>query len=426
MTKSNKKTNRRAPRNRKPLRNKRFNSEKSRQVKVQKSPFISGIRDLGNAIMPGLGSVGSSVYSTAKNFISKITGSGDYKVNNNSVLSGAIPLFDATNREVFIRHKEMIAVVNGGSSFNLRNFLVSPNNPNIFPWLSGIANNFQEYEFTGIVFAYKSTSGHAISSANAALGNVCIATQYNVYDKAFATIQDMKSYEFSTICNPSEDMLHPIECDASERVQKSMFMPSGQTSSIGMLNEDYRFTTPCRVYLATTGQQSGYTIGELWVTYDIILRKPRKSSITAEPSMHAKMDTVSTSNYFGATRTLVSGFQGVTFSSTSITFPINYYGHFVLSWSMSGGSVTTVSPTIIATGNASSSTIYAGNTSSALSSGGLVGGFMVIDYAFRLLGGGTITFSGGTLPSSTSSADLYIFVVTPDVSLDNVDEDYDF
>ncbi len=234
----------------------------------------------------------------------------------------------------------------------MRGLTINPGDDATFPWLSGVASNFQQYRFKGLLFEFVSTSADALNSTNTALGTVVMATQYNVNRPAFVSKQEMEAYEFSCSTRPSASLIHPIECDPDETPMTHLYVRSGAVPS----GEDARMYDLGKFQIATVGMQAAATIGELWVTYDIELLKPRLSpygSITGEYSRIANGAFTNT-DVFGSIQTTPTGDLGITISSSGagwdrVLFPafINQ-GRFLvnISWVGANAALTLANPTL--------------------------------------------------------------------------------
>lgn len=230
---------------------------------------------VGSYIAPGIGqriggAVGSAIQQGATSLIS---GHGDYLVKRNSLLynSDAVPKFSNDKRCTIISHREFIKDIRSSVDFESTEFLINPGDFQTFPWLSRIAQNYEEYIFQGIVVEYKTNSATAVSSTNTALGTVCMASQYNTLAPSFTSKHQIENYEFANSAVPCESFLHAIECDpAMGNEVKSIY--NERDSDI---NADPRNYNLCRTTIATQGMQAASTIGELWVSYKVCLMKPR-------------------------------------------------------------------------------------------------------------------------------------------------------
>lgn len=214
-----------------------------------------------------------------------IRGRGDYVLSGNAVggaggttLAGEVPKFTAGSEgSVRVTHKEYLGELRTiGNDFN--NAYVKKLNPGLadtFPWLSTIAANFEEYEFHGLTFVFVSESADALSSTNTALGSVMMATQYNANLLPLRSKEEMLAYEFSNTGRPSSSMIHMVECARRRTVLPEMYVRTGDVPQASTTPQDYRLYDWGTFQVATQGQQAACILGELWVTYDVILRKPR-------------------------------------------------------------------------------------------------------------------------------------------------------
>lgn len=293
--------------------------------------------------MPGSGgALGSSIGAS----LSKWLGSGDYEISSNSILqraeaNGTIPAMHKEGQSVVIRHKEYVAQISGKIAFTVVNqFSINPGLANLFPWLSDIAVNFQEYRIRGMVYHYVPSSGSAISGTNSALGTVMLQTSYRSNDTAPANKVEMLNEYWSSESVPSEPFCHPIECNPKENPFNIQYVRSGSVpSGDNQLLYDLGTT-----YVAVSGQQADNTVlGDLWVTYEIELKKPVISSnVTKSLSAFGRYTggTYTTTNLFNGTLT-TSGTMAVTSSALTLTFPRGVFGNFLIIVYLSGSSSLT-------------------------------------------------------------------------------------
>lgn len=234
----------------------------------------------GDAIAPGIGGVlggalGSVVGQGAHALVKRVTGFGDYNVRKNSLVFNrdAVPEFSNNNeRCTMVVHREYITDIVGSEAFNLQEFRINPGVAETFPWLSAIAENYEQYVVQGMIFEFKTTSATAVASTNTALGTVVMATQYNSLSPSFINKQQMENYEFGCSTVPSQSLLHPIECDPTQTQCGGIFNVNAQVEPT---EGDKRLYDVGRFSIATVGMQAASTIGELWVTYKICFLKPR-------------------------------------------------------------------------------------------------------------------------------------------------------
>lgn len=244
----------------------------------------------GAAIGSRLGS--SAMGAKVGNAIGRalVSGHGDYVLHGNSLLSNngtIVPTFAPDGRRgIRIREREFIGdvfsgsldPVSGSTAFNNKGYAINPSDPNTFPWLSGIATQFEQWEPNGIIFEYVSTSSN-FNGTSQALGAVIAATEYNSADSNYATKAEMENAAYAISAKASENIMHGVECDPSERPTRLLFCGTFDgTPTSNNLHDLGRFQ------LATRGMSvANVNVGELWVTYDITFYKkqiPREIDIT--------------------------------------------------------------------------------------------------------------------------------------------------
>lgn len=236
---------------------------------------------LGGAAGGPMGSaVGSAVGGIAGYGLSKIMGFGEYKIEKNVFMEGRLPQMVnlPTGGGTVIRFQEYLsdiyttADVSNPGAFDIQSFLINPANSKTFPWLNQIAANYEQYFIEGLVFEFRSTSADALNSTNTALGSVMMATQYDVADPIFRSKAEMLNYEYSNSLKPSDNCLHMVECEPSQSVLSGLYTLDGSAPA----NTDSRLYHLGRFSIATIGfQAANVNIGELHVTYQIRLLKPK-------------------------------------------------------------------------------------------------------------------------------------------------------
>ncbi|QMW68652.1 capsid protein [Crucivirus-97] len=211
--------------------------------------------------------------------IRDITGYGDYHVQSNTLVMGQPPGVRNSARpggSIILSHKEYIGDVVSSSSantFKIETFPINPGVDKTFPWLSQVASNFQEYSIRGMVFHFRSMSADALNSTNTALGSVILATQYNAAEPAFTSKSEMENAQFSNSIKPSQSCLHLIECARSSSVLSNLYVRSDAVDSS---SQDIRFYDLGNFSIASTGcQGTSVNLGELWVSFELELMRPK-------------------------------------------------------------------------------------------------------------------------------------------------------
>lgn len=248
---------------------------------ITKSDAASTIgRTLGNFVNQGdLGALAGSQ-------LAKFFGHGDYHLHGNSLLGGDLTKMSSAKfskdgiRGTRITEREYIgdivagALVAGSTTFTSSSFELNPTTPTTFPWLSRIANLYDQWEPHGIVFEFVSTSSEYNGSSQA-LGTVIMATDYDPYDSNFANKQQMENSDYACSSKPAEGLLHGIECAVTERPTRILYTDTAN----GAPRTSYSLG---RFQVATQGMSvANVNLGELWISYDITFYKKQLVSSTS-------------------------------------------------------------------------------------------------------------------------------------------------
>jgi hypothetical protein len=298
---------------------------------------LRGLGGLGGATlgsMLGQAQAGSTLGTSLGASISKWLGAGDYTLSSNSIVSRSlkstdgIPAMHSSNQSVVIRHKEYLGEIRGSTTFAVQHaYSLNPGVKYTFPWLAAIAEQFAEYKFKGVVFHYVPTSGSTSGTTNPAIGSVMMQTSYRATDSAPSSKVEMLNEYWATESAPSEAFCHPIECDPKENPFSVQYVRSAALPS----NESALLYDLGTTYIAVSGQPaSGNVVGDLWVTYEVELRKPLiSSSVAGAPSACYLYNPTSptTTDFFGPAATqALAGNLPCTFTARTISFPKSSVG----------------------------------------------------------------------------------------------------
>jgi len=210
-----------------------------------------------------------------------ITGSGDYHFTPSSLVhgnmgTGQAPSFGRT--QFRMRRRELIGTVVSSPTageFDISTFRVNPGIASTFPWLSGIANNFESWKPHGIALEFVSSSGDAVGSTNTALGTVILAPQYNPYGNDPTDRLTLEGFPGAQSCVPASNLLLGLECRPKDRQATSLLIRNSNVNTASFGSSSDSLFDLCDVFVATVGcQGTSVTLGELWLTYDIELFNP--------------------------------------------------------------------------------------------------------------------------------------------------------
>lgn len=204
----------------------------------------------------------------------RIVGRGDYTVKGNSLMPDLPLIYNKASLEgaMIVRHTEYIGDIQASTVFNNQyQISLNPALAASFPWLSQIASSFTQYQWLGLIFSLKSTSGN-YSSANQALGQVAVATDYNVLGPAFTDLRQVLIQTFSTVTVPTQSAIHPIECAPNQTSVPLLYTRSGPVpAGADARLYDLGLTQVC----VQDSPNPGTNIQQLWVDYEVALYKPQ-------------------------------------------------------------------------------------------------------------------------------------------------------
>jgi hypothetical protein len=395
---------------------------------------VTRVRGVGGYFGDAGSSLGSSLGGKAGRYLGgmadTVFGLGAYNVRRNSLLadgslqtppSGPPRVVNTAKGEATVfHHREYVGDITSGpfaagsttsTAFDMQVYHLNPGNSSLFPWLSGQAQGFQEYEMHGQLFQLITET--ADFSANFAIGNMMMAADYNPVCVDPASKVELLELEYSASVKTSHDLIMPIECDRANNGQNHLWIALDND----YLGTDARSFDLAKVYVATQGQPNEFTkVAELWNTYEVWFYKPKlpESSVTGS-GFHMQISGVTSFDPFGTTQTIMPGSNPhFTYDdpTAAISFPEGQNRWFVyLDWSSLAGVYAEVVPVLAGltaqqlfssvTGNNTSVSSTAGNTAASAR--------MIQTYIVTSSGPvGTFSLVGGTFPAGAVYGDVYI------------------
>jgi len=340
----------------------RVSKAANRKVPPEAEPGMGrALLEGGGALLGGtlFGPTGAAVGGLAGGALSSILGLGDYEIKQNVFMSGRLPkiINDAPSGGTIIRHTEYLGDVLTSTTpgaFQLQSYGLNPADEATHPWLAQIAANYEEYEYEGLLFQFRSTSADALNSTNTALGTVMMATNYDAADPLFSSKAEMLNYEFSCSSKPSDSLLHMVECAPNQTVLGHRYTRPGLPPA----GTDIRFFDLGNFQIATTGfQGSAVNIGELHCTYQVRLLKPKLFV-----ALGADINTAGAASVSGVSAaaplgngTFLSRFDnfGITISGQTISLPRSVVKEtYIIEYFMVGDTAAIIVNPILTAANA--------------------------------------------------------------------------
>lgn len=227
--------------------------------------------------VPGMLLGAGTGWSAGSDF-SKASGWGSYNVprGHNDLFNphfgnGSAPVYHSAGAldetgDVVIQNRELVKLVKSSSvagEFKVESFSLNPVDSPTFHHLREQANQYENFEYEGLIFQYVPMTGEGGSNE---LGVVGMAASYDpAHTRQFTNMEHLMRFKGANTFKPSIGMVHGIECDPRKRSIKRMFVRDHIT-------RDAQFTDPATFYIASEGcPNANQTLGQLWVSYTVRL-----------------------------------------------------------------------------------------------------------------------------------------------------------
>jgi len=223
---------------------------------------------------------------------------------------------------------------------------------------------------------------------------------------------------YSCSTKPSNDIMHPIECKRNETSVSIL------STRFGLSPGDLRLYDFGNFSIATVGMQGTSTnVGELWVTYDITLLKPRLGNVTdlVDHYFLGPLTTIRSdgtgNGYFGSSPLLSAGSSfSSSITGNVLTLPPAYVGNFamLLTYQLTTAQATAAQGLSFSSQISGLNVVQNGPYSELPTSNGVtptgVQSTFGVTYYLTTTGGGTVAWFGGFAATSAfKSADFYVY-----------------
>jgi len=400
------------------------------QTMVRKQPSTSGWSapdvgqylggGIGSLLAPGIGTAAGGLLGRGLGVLFKhVTGYGGYKVSSNTLLNdlGETQMtFGETGAR--IKRREFIGLISGSVAFTNNIYSINPGLSLTFPWLSQIANAFQQWRPHGMIFEYVATASQLVNSTNTAQGNVVLATDYDADDATFINLPQAMSATYANSGPPTVNITHAIECAYSRTPVNWLYTRAGALPT----NADLVTRDLGTFQLITQGMAAANNIGQLWVAYDIEFTKPISdaqvgANLLTDHWILTAAGSGATS--FGTSRSLATGSNlGSTCSATVFHFPPELEtGAFLFLWTSNGASTNPCLPPTFTGTNCTAQTFWDNDTAALAASGNNTQAILLSCTIWQITSAAAIvTASGGTPLNTLTFGDLWVTQINGNIS----------
>lgn len=392
------------------------NNKKQKQTPTKQQQKVVYVPSPQMGIGAQLGNMaGNMLYNGFKaSPFSYLLGKGDYtiseninKISKNSMLGSSMkpPSFASGGKGQFVfEHNEYAFDVISSSTpgaFKSNTYTINPSIPDLFPWLSSMASNFEYYQIEGLMFRYVSTSGDSVASTNTALGTVMMYVNPDIYDPLTVSKQALLQYEGCVDAKPTQNILIGAECDPKRMVAPKFYVG---TAPVGA---DRRFNDFGQLIVATTGiPGASVVLGELWAHYKVrffTAKVPDNDVGGKVIGAHYTRVGAANATPLGVALISKSTLPNFAVTSSSISFDTDDQQPYIFNLVWNGGSVTSVAPSITFTGGTLVS-YYNNGTNTDAPNWGSTSTRAITTFVAKADSTGTIVCNlsaGGTIPSSS-------------------------
>lgn len=190
-------------------------------------------------------------------------------VSNVSRVNYSNPRIIGSDGRMRISKREFIANIPATADFSVYKYEVNPGSTTTFPWLSGIAPNFEKYKFLRLEFNFQTSQSTFVP------GTVILAPEFNVTDPLPTNKAQILEYAYARRSAVWENF--------SIRLKKEdvMNFKSYYTRIPNQLVDDLKLYDPLYLIVGTDGLSEDLNfVGEIWVDYEIEFSLPQRLDTT--------------------------------------------------------------------------------------------------------------------------------------------------
>lgn len=299
-------------------------------------------------------------------------------------------------------HREFIGNVTGSVAFAIAStFAVNPGLTASFPWLAGIAQNWESYRFRKLRLCYYTRTGSNVP------GSVILAHDPDSSDAAPSSEQVMTTYESCQEDAPWKDICMEIKQTSLREIGPRKFVRTTALSA----NQDIKLYDSGNLFVGTV-DGTAVAWGKLWVEYDIDFFTPQlqPAGLEAEGGVlfNATASGALTTNLMGAATS--SGSLVVTNALNVVTMSGLTIGSEYLATLMIGAATATTAVTFTFGAGATVKTAINSVSGANGASFGAAAGFIVNQTFTATALSATLTLGGATVLTTPT---VCLLVVNP-------------
>jgi hypothetical protein len=185
-------------------------------------------------------------------------------------MHGAAARFRNTATGCSVAKREWVGNLTSTVAYAVLNYRVNPGSARLFPWLSGIARQYEFYRFKKLRFIYFGQPAGGTSAG----GSVAFVYDYDAADappetqQSLFAMDDMLRLPTAGLPNPDSNVLD-VNCGRMNKSVRYLVLADDDVSEL-VDEPDQLFYDCGNLYIATFAQEADdLTCGEIWVEYEV-------------------------------------------------------------------------------------------------------------------------------------------------------------
>jgi len=249
-----------------------------------------------------------------------------------SAQRSALPVINSSQNTSRVVHRELIANIVGSETFSVPlSFPLNPGMSQTFPWLSVIAQQWEQYRFNSLRFCYYTRTG------TQTVGSLQLIADYDAADSAPVSEFIASSYQDVVEDAPWKDIHCELMPSSLHAMGPKKYIRTGPLAA----NLDIKTYDCGTMFIGTTDSSGTPPWGKLWVEYDVTFSVPQLSAGGLAYFFHAT-SSAPTSLLLLPSPTVLSGTLPITVVGDTITFPLP--GVYLVTYTVIATTATEVGP----------------------------------------------------------------------------------
>jgi hypothetical protein len=179
-------------------------------------------------------------------------------------------------RMIRVTHRELVTTISGSTTFEANSFSLNPGLASTFPWLSTIADSFEQYRFNRLRFHY------VTRAPSTYIGSILMAPDYDALDSAPSSEIIASQMDGAVEDSPWKEQILDLSVQDMFPMGPRKYVRTSSISSSDLKTYDAGNVFVCAVACTDTS-----ALGKLWVEYDVELHIPQNPTAVSNSAIGA-------------------------------------------------------------------------------------------------------------------------------------------